>query len=49
MLVSGDSHDIFSSESIGLTDSSLGSRSGFQIGAGFCICEYYIIIKCNFG
>jgi hypothetical protein len=35
MLVSGDKHDIFISESIGLTDSSTGSRSSIQIRAGF--------------
>jgi hypothetical protein len=44
MLVSGDRHDIFSLESIGLTDSSVGSRSSFQTRAvtklnGIC-CVY---------
>jgi hypothetical protein len=33
MLVSGDKHDIFSSESTGLTD--MGSRSNIQIRAGY--------------
>jgi hypothetical protein len=35
MLVSGDRHDIFSLESICLTDSSVGSRSSIQIRGGY--------------
>jgi hypothetical protein len=43
MLVSGDRHDIFSSERIGLTDNSAGSSLSFQI------CAAKIIVLSLYG